>query len=205
MPVITKIENKGRRSNRVNIYVDNQFYMQVDQEIVYLLYLSEGKEVSLEQLDEIANKDAYIRGKEQALRFLRFRGRTEKEIREKLKQKGFQENIIDEIVEFLKEYDFVNDTKLASQIVQFKQQEYGKNRIRQELYKKGISDELIQKEISQIDEKTEYEKALKLAQKKRKEIKDADKKKIYGKIGRYLIQKGYEYETVMKVLNNILR
>ena len=45
-------------------------------------------------------------------------------------------------------------------------------------------------------------KALRLARKK-EEIRDADPRKAYGKVGRYLIQKGYDYELTVKVLNKV--
>ncbi len=205
MPRITKIQNERKYPYRAAIYVDQQFHMQIDPEVVYSFGLREGQEICEEKLKEIAARDAYLRGKEQALRFLRFRARTEKEVREKLKKSGFDEGVTQQIIEFLKEYGFVNDEQFARQMIESQRQKYGKNRIIQELSRKGISEEFIQKGIAELDDEEEYEKALRLAQKKKEEIRDADPRKAYGKVGRYLIQKGYDYELTVKVLNKVFR
>ena len=88
MPRITKIQNEKHYPYRATVYVDEEFYMQIDPEIVYSFGLKEGREIGEEELKEIAERDAYLRGKEQALRFLRFRARTEQEVREKLTKKN---------------------------------------------------------------------------------------------------------------------
>lgn len=52
-----------------------------------------------------------------AYRLLTYRDRTEYEINKKLKEKGFEPNIINEVIEHLRENDFINDQKYVKRFI----------------------------------------------------------------------------------------
>lgn len=207
MPYITKIEQQ-KNKNRVNIYVDEEFFLGVDEEIIYTLRLNKGQEVETKKLQAIIDEEMYLKGKSKALKLLHFASRTEKEMRERLAKHEYEEKTIERVITFLKEYDFINDLKLTKHMVKSKSKgnKYGKNRIKQDLYRKGIDKDLIENTIeNELDQETEYENALSLAQKKMATIKDTDKRKIYEKLGRYLAYRGYDYEMIKRVINDVLK
>lgn len=208
MSVITAIEQQKNHEDRVNIYIDDVFFVGVDKEIVYALRLQKGQEVDKEKLEHILDEEMYLQAKNKALTLLKFTDRTEKEMREKLKKKEYRDHIIHRVITFLKEYKFLNDKALAKTMVINKSQykKYGRNRIKQELYNKGIEQSIIENTITQeLDREKEYENALALAYKKQKTIKDTDTRKVYEKIGRYLSYRGYDFEIIRRVLNVILK
>ncbi|WZL73946.1 recombination regulator RecX [Clostridiaceae bacterium 35-E11] len=208
MPEITGIEQQKKHEDRVNIYVDNEFFAGINKEILYVLRLKKGQEIEKEKLEKVIDEEMYLQAKEKALTFLKFSDRTEKEMREKLKKKEYQDHIIDKVITFLKEYKFLNDEALAKTMVISKSQykKYGRNRIKQDLYNKGIEQSIIENTITkELDREKEYENALALAYKKQKTIKDTDPRKVYEKLGRYLSYRGYDFETIRKVLNMILK
>lgn len=207
MPKITKIENQ-KNEKRANIYIDDEFFLGVDKEIIYMLRLREGKEIERESLQNIINEEMYIKAKNKALKLLHFSSRTEKEMRERLKKYEYEETVIDRVMDFLKEYDFINDQKYTERMIRSKSKgkKYGQNRIKQDLYRKGIHESMIEDTLlEEIDEETEYENAFSLAQKKMRTISDTDKRKIYEKIGRYLAYRGYKYDLIKKVINDVLK
>ena len=51
--------------------------------------------------------------REYALRLITIKDRTEKELRDKLKEKNFDENTIEEEIEFLSNYGYINDKRYA--------------------------------------------------------------------------------------------
>ena len=81
---------------------------------------------------------------------------------------------------------------------------YGKRRIRDTLYQKGISSEIINEKLSFITEEDELERALSLGSKKLKTIKDDDKRKII-KLSNHLVNKGFEFSTVKKAVAALLK
>ena len=80
----------------------------------------------------------------------------------------------------------------------------GKNKIKQNLYNKGIDSEDISHAISNIDYDVEFENAMYLAKKRYERIKNEDKRKVYQKISQHLAYKGFDYDTIKSVLNKIL-
>ena len=148
----------------------------------------------------------FLKGKNKALNILSKSSQSEKKIREKLVE-DFEEDVIDRLIEFLKKYNFINDDELASKIVNtnVNLNKYGKNKIKQNLYNKGIEKSAIDEAISNIDQDAEYENALYLAQKRYARVKNEDPKKAYSKIANHLAYKGFNYDIIKRVLSKVLK
>ena len=132
-----------------------------------------------------------------------YRQRSEKEIIDKLKRKGFSEDIIENTLIYLKEYNLINDLEFSKSFVNDKinLNKFGPERIKYELYRKGISQEIIEKVLAEDEE---YDRALELAKKKLPSYKNDDKNAKYRKLGGFLQRKGYSYECISKILRELL-
>ncbi|MFH1003927.1 MAG: regulatory protein RecX [Bacteroidota bacterium] len=131
-------------------------------------------------------------------RFCAYQERCSYEIKQKMSKLGADKITTEKIISSLKENDFLNDERFAKLFVsgKFRIKKWGKNKIRNELRKKKISDELINKGLNEINER-EYIITLKeLAKKKAREIQSS-KFKVQ-KIVMYLISKGFESELIWK-------
>lgn len=137
----------------------------------------------------------YEQAKEKALRLLEFRSHSERELSDKLKRAGAQEEDIEAILEFCRRYGFVNDAdyarRKARDLHNFKK--YGKRRIKQELYSKGISPEDIESALSEIED--DEDELYKLVQKKLGG--NFDKKNI-DKCVRYFLYRGYGISEIKR-------
>ena len=206
MAVITKIEAQKRKEDRVNIYVDEKFFMAIYKELVFTFNLKKGDNIDEEYLNKILKDEMFLKGKNKALNILSKASQSEKKIREKLNE-DFEEDTIDDVIDFLKKYNFINDGELASKIVNtnINLNKYGKNKIKQNLYNKGIEKSAIDEAISEIDYDAEFENALYLAQKRYDRVKNEDPKKAYAKIANHLAYKGFNYDIIKSVLNKIFK
>ena len=206
MAVITKIEAQKRKEDRVNIYVDEKFFMAIYKELVFTFNLKKGDNIDEEYLKKILKDEMFLKGKNKALNILSKASQSEKKIREKLNE-DFEEDTIDDVIDFLKKYNFINDGELASKIVNtnVNLNKYGKNKIKQNLYNKGIKKSDIDEAISEIDYDAEFENALYLAQKRYDRVKNEDPKKAYAKIANHLAYKGFNYDIIKSVLNKIFK
>ncbi len=112
----------------------------------------------------------YIKAKNKALNILSHADQSEKKLKEKLSSE-FDENTIDKVIDFLKSYNLINDSILAQKIVNtnVNLNKCGKNRIKQNLYNKGINRSTIDEAVSELDKDTEFENAMYLAKKGMKE------------------------------------
>lgn len=206
MPIITKIESQKKSEDRVNIYVDEKFFMAIYKELVFTFNLKKGDIIEEDNLREILKDEMFLKGKNKALNILSKASQSEKKMREKLKD-DFDEDTIDDIVDFLKKYNFINDNELASKIVttNVTLNKYGKNKIKQNLYNKGLERSSIDEAISEIDQDVEFENALYLAEKRYERVKKEDPKKAYAKVANHLAYKGFSYDIIKSVLNKIFK
>ena len=205
MAIITKIEAQKKNNDRVNIYINDEFFMSVFTELVYIFNLKKGMTIDKENLKSILDNDMYIKAKNKALNILSKADQSEKKIKEKLSS-DFEENTIEKVLDFLKNNKFIDDKLLAEKIVNtnINLNKCGKNKIKQNLYNKGIDSEDISNAISNIDSDVEFENAMYLAKKRYERVKDEDRNKIYQKISQHLSSKGFNYDIIKRVLNKLL-
>ena len=205
MAIITKIEAQKRSKDRVNIYVDEEYFMAVYTELVYTHSLKKGMEIDKESLENLLHDEMYMKAKNKALTILSKSDQSEKKLKEKLLN-DFDENIVEDVIDFLKGYKLINDNLLAEKIVHdnMNLSKFGKNKIKQNLYNKGIAASDIQDALSQIDPDDEYENAKYLAEKRLKRLRGEDKNKINQKIYQHLAYKGFSYDIIKRVLRELL-
>ncbi|SKA72901.1 regulatory protein [Clostridium sp. USBA 49] len=203
---ITKIEIQKRNKNRVNIFIDKDFAFACSTELVFTYGLKENKVIESEKLLQIVDEDNYLKCKETALKIVEKSYKTEKEMINKLKLKGYDDKTIDKVINFLINYNFLNDENYVEMYIKDKIKTEGKNKIRYSLLKKGISEEIIENKINDIDTYLEMDNALKLAEKKYKTLikTEKDTKKIYKKLGDFLLRKGYTFEETKQILNKVV-
>lgn len=202
MPVITAIEPQ-KNSNRYNIYIDGQFASGIQEEILLEFDLKVGRELNDGTLDAIITKDLHHKALNYAILLLSYRGRSSKEIADKMKEKGYAADIIDTTLQKLGQLGYVNDVEFAKILIRDKQRlkKAGKNLIRVELWQKGIASDLIDQLVNQsISEEDEFERAKTLFLKKvntySRDDQKAKKRKGYG----FLIRKGYSSEIASRVI-----
>jgi len=203
---ISKIENQKNNNERVNIYIDGEYAFSCSLEIVIKNKLSIDNFVDSIKLKNIIEEDNYLKCKGYAFRVIERGAKSEKDMRSKLQDKGYDCMICDKVIKLLKEYGFIDDEKLSDSYISQKLKSEGSNKIKTYLYKKGIPEDIIKEKIFNINEEMEEETAFNLAVKKYNILikTEKDTRKLYKKIGDYLLRKGYSYEISKRVLNNIL-
>lgn len=203
---ITKIQPQKYRKDRVNIYIDGEFALGLMADIQYKYGLEEGMEIEEEFLEEILLKEEIARAQNIALRFLGYRQRSKKEIVDRLAKEGFDDDIIETCLDYLKEYKLVDDLEFAQSFVEDKINfnNHGPSRIRYDLYRKGIGDEIIDQVLVE-DEESQYRRALDLGKKRIRSYRNDDRNGQYRKLGGYLQRRGFSYGVVRKVLEELVK
>ena len=138
MNKITNIEVQKRNEERVNIYIDNEFAFACYKELVYKEGLKKDMEVEIDSLKKIIAEEEFLKCKNSALRIVEKAYKTEKEMVDKLLQKGYEGIIIEKTIAFLKEYNFLNDEKYTLMYAKDKSKIQGKNKIKYSLMKKKV-------------------------------------------------------------------
>jgi regulatory protein len=202
---ITSIEGQKKCGDRVNVYLDGEYAFACSLDTVVKYQLILGKSVDSSYLSSIIEEDNYVKGKAYAFRILERGMKSEKEILTKLQGKGFDDGTCSRILGMLKEYGYIDDIKLTDMYIDQKLKSEGANKIKGFLYRKGIPESIIKEKLDGIDGDAAAETAYNLAVKKyiRMAATEEDKRKLYRKLGDFLVRKGYSYDTSRKVLNRI--
>ena len=70
MAIITKIEQQKNNNDRVNIYVNNEFFISIFKELVFSFNIQKGDTIDKDYLKSILNDEMYIKAKNKALNIL---------------------------------------------------------------------------------------------------------------------------------------
>ena len=124
-------------------------------------------------------------------------------------QKRYERDLINNVIEELLHTGYLNDLDFAREFTEEKTKTkfWGKNKIKAELIKKGISAEIITQILNEsFNEDDEYEKAKITAQKKVRALKPklGDDIELKRKLITFLNMRGYSYEISGKVSDELI-
>ncbi len=141
---ITAIEIQKNNQDRKSIFVDGEYRFSLTVEDFFKLGLKAGQEISEEELEHFVTVSSVSKCKNYVLKLLARKLYTEKELRNKMRDKGFLTEASDEVVSFLKEYGYINDRQFAKSYISdsIRLRKKGKRLIRMELLQKGIEEVL---------------------------------------------------------------
>ena len=145
------------------------------------------------------------KAKADVFRLLRIRLRSEREIRAKLKEKKYEPAIIDEVVEYFKGIEQIDDRRFAKGWIASRTlKPFGLSRIKSELIQKGIARDTIEEELEKAAVNfSEEDAVLALAKKRAAKYAGVDptkrKQRVYG----YLLRRGFSPGSVMKALHRL--
>ena len=147
------------------------------------------------------------RAKSRAINYISGKLKTKYEVRLKLKEKDFTEDIIDEVIDILEKEEYLNDRLYCEVFIEDKKQlnGYGKNKIKSLLIQKGISKSVFEDFLDEFEYEEEFDNALKMGIKKLNLLsneEDVFKKKQ--KLINYLAYRGFSFDVINDVLREIL-
>lgn len=209
MDIITKIEQQKKNIHRYSIFLNEEYSFSVSEDTLVKLRIRKGMGIDKEQLDYILEQEEINSCKAFGLKLLSHKARNEYEIKDKMFRKGFNEETIKEAIAYLREQNYINDEEYAKSYIKDKVniKKLGYNRIKSELFQKRIDGDIIEDTLNElIDTEDEFERALELAERKMNSTyKNDDTQAAYRKLGGFLQRKGYSMDTVLKVLNKVLK
>ena len=118
MPTISALEPQQRRKGRINVFVDGKFVIGVGDAVVVDLGLRLGREMTADRLLEIAGAEEIHKATEAALFLLEVRARSRREIETRLSQKGYEEEVVLQVLEKLTRLELLDDAQFAAQWVE---------------------------------------------------------------------------------------
>ena len=204
---VSGLETQKKNHKRFSVFIDDKFAFGLHQDVLLEHSLHSGMELDEAGINTLLAADALLRAKEAAITYLGHRARSEKEVRTKLKGKGFEEETIAIVIRRLHELSYLDDERFAQNYIRsrFKVKGYGPQRIRSELRRLGIADDLIEQAIEDLLPKDAIsDRALAEAQKRLKRLRnETDIYKKRRKLFDFLVRRGHTTDVAREVIEQL--
>ena len=165
------------------------------------MYFSEDEILEMKYFSDIE------RAKSRAMNYISGKLKTKYEVRLKLKENGFAEDVIDEVLDILEKEEYLNDKVYCEIFIEDKKKlnGYGKNKIKSLLIQKEISKNIFEDFLNEFEYDEEFDNALKMGIKKLELLSnEEDNFKKKQKIINYLTYRGFGFDVINDVLKEIL-
>lgn len=196
--LITGIEEYSKKKKR--IYIDEQFAFTLYSGEVYKYKITLGHSISEADYNEIVNEVVLKRAKKRALYLLSSMDRTEYQIRTKLKQNDYTEVIIDQAIEYVKKYSYIDDERYVKNYIDCFKDRKSRQKMAVELYQKGAPKDIISRVVEQNYQSDERIIIQQLVEKKKFDINVATPKDTQ-KMFNFLARRGFQLEDIKSVLH----
>jgi regulatory protein len=146
---------------------------------------------------------------DRAVNLLTYKARSIKELKERLLEKDWtNEQIVDEVIEKLKSYGYLNDETFAKSLAasKLRQKPMGKRLLQQKLSMKKLDKETVETALEKAFEDTPEDELIDRAIAKRLRLKGKPKdrdaaKKFYD----YLLRQGFSYDLVSSKMRELAK
>lgn len=201
--MITSIQTQ-KRPGRYNIFINDNYAFPVDEELIITHMLHKGMILSPEFQEQLQEEDVSRKAYQRALNYLSYGLRSEKEVRDDLKDKEFEDQA-DEVVERLILQKLIDDLEYAKSYVRTSANlnSKGPSNIKHELSKRGIDKEQIEIAMDEYSFDDQFENATTLAEKAWKKSRLKSEREAVQKTKQFLMQKGYSMDIIQEVINEL--
>jgi regulatory protein len=155
--VITKLERQKKDPNRVSVFINGSFAFGIPSDIVVKFFLRKGMTLDRELRKAVMAESQLMRAKSVALEYLSGQPRTEHQVFEKLRKKGYDEATCEKVIARFRELRYLDDALYARMFVKSRMRSkgHGPRRMRGDLRKKGVDGDLITLAIEELE--SEYD------------------------------------------------
>lgn len=163
--------------------------------------LQEGGELSQEQFEDIRQEILIKRARKRVMHLLEKMDRTEEQLRVKLRQGYYPEDVIEDAIGYVKGYHYLDDLRYAQNYVRSHREKKSRRMLQLELQKRGVAKEWIQQALEEeYEQENEQEQILKWIRKKDYSSDTADlkeKQRMY----QFLLRRGFRPNDILHALD----
>lgn len=200
---ITEIKTQVKSKTRLSIFIDGAYHFSVHMDVLVAYGLSVGTEITEELLEQIQSEDELKKAYAKGIDIVSRRLHSEKEVRDKLKDKEYAPRTIDKTIEKLKEYGYINDGDFLENYLSFKGTTQGPRKLKYDLSRKGINDQLIENALEHLKE-DEFSSCMSLATQRLNSLNESlEMSKKYRRLAGFLERKGYGFGVIKEVLREL--
>lgn len=192
------------KKNIYNVYLSNGEVLELNGKVITDNELLIKKDIDNELYDILKRDNTICMLMDTSVKYIDRRLRSINELRDYLKNKEEDTIIIEEVIDKLINYKYLDDDRFTKAFIKDKLNftNWGDYKIKNELKRLGVNEEIIYNNISNIDDNIYYERINKIIDKDISINKKYSGIKLKNKIYNHLLTLGYSKEKVISIINN---
>ena len=199
---VTGIVELDKRRNKV--FLDGEFAFVLYKGELRDYKITVDAELGMEQYQEIMTELLPRRAKIRAMNLLTARAYTESKLRQKLKEGFYPEQIVEQAIEYVKSYGYVDDRAYAAEYISYHADKLNQQQIEQKLLQRGLSKEMIRQALEEffakegsIDEIAQITKLLERKHDRKENMTVEEQQRIRA----MLYRKGFRSDNILKAMD----
>lgn len=203
MPRIETIKSHYKKKEFCIVTFDDASESLVHLDIILKFSLKKGSDISNRILKIIIAENDLIVAKRTAYYYASYKPRTYKQVRDRLKKESLSDEIISTAIEFLKEFNLLDDRNYAEMLIKefTERKNASKFKIKNELFKRGIDKEISEEFIEKYyPHDNENDLALDSARKKMRMISHKPKEKHLQLLINHLQREGFNWDIIKSII-----
>ena len=192
------------KKNIYNVYLSNGEVLELNGKVITDNELLIKKDIDNELYDKLKRDNTICMLMDTSVKYIDRRLRSINELRDYLKNKEEDTIIIEEVIDKLIDYKYLDDDRFTKAFIKDKLNftNWGDYKIKNELKRLGVNEEIIYNNMINIDDNIYYERINKIIDKDISTNKKYNGIKLKNKIYNHLLTLGYSKEKVISIINN---
>ena len=192
------------KKNIYNVYLSNGEVLELNGKVITDNELLIKKDIDNELYDKLKRDNTICILVDTSVKYIDRRLRSINELRDYLKNKEEDTIIIEEVIDKLIDYKYLDDDRFTKAFIKDKLNftNWGDYKIKNELKRLGVNEEIIYNNMTSIDDNIFYERINKIINKDISINKKYSGIKLKNKIYNHLLTLGYSKEKVISIINN---
>ena len=195
---------KGK-NGMYTVTLEDTTKLTIHEDLILKYNILISKNITDELKNKILEENKKYEIYEVALSYINKKLRSSKELKKYLIKKEYPAELIDQVIELLYNQGYLNDKVYSTSLVHDRiiLSMDGPNKIKKELSDNGIDNDTIEEVIEEYTKDIELERIEKIVNKQIKLNKNKGSNLLKKKINMYLINLGYNYDSINTILNSV--
>ncbi len=202
--IITAVERSRRHRGRVDVYVDGDVACELARTLAETRGLRPGASITPEQIAALIADDRRRRALDAAVAMLARRPRSEREVRQRLRQRKFEPELVDATVARLFDTKLLDDAEYARSWTESRdrQSPRGSRLIARELRANGVEAAIADDAASAVSDE---DAAYRLAARRLRSLAGLERDVFRNRLGGYLQRRGFGWDTCRSTVERCWR
>lgn len=149
MAIVTELKLQ-KNDSRANVYLDGEFVCGMEISVILKNGIKVGTEITEDRLEELKQESIFSKAYEKALSLIDRQKYTTRALKTKLKTKGYEAEIVDQVVEKLLDVGLVSDIDFAESFIRSSSNK-SKRELESALITKGVPGAVISEALQDVE------------------------------------------------------